>query len=252
MDLIVPQWDAPASVGALSTTRRGGASAGVFDDGGGGGGFNVGRHVGDDPAAVQANRASLARLLPSEPRWMSQVHGADVVDAAEIDAATRADASIATRPGVVCAIQTADCLPVLFADAEGRVVGAAHAGWRGLAGGVLENTVARMRDAGAGEMLAWMGPAIGPASFEVGADVLDAFVAQDGGAAEAFRPIDGTPGKYFADLYALARRRLASAGVQRIAGGGWDTFAERERFYSFRRDKVTGRMVSLIWIKQAG
>lgn len=255
---IVPDWpDAPAGIGALATTRGGGFSAPPYDDGSGGGGLNLGLHVGDDPAVVQRNRALLAQHLPGQPAYTSQVHGIAVVDAAAVQAGGPvlvADASIATTPGVVCAVMTADCLPVLFADLEGKVVGAAHAGWRGLAAGVLGETVAAMRAAGAGEITAWMGPAIGPDQFEVGADVLDSFVAgaQPGEVAQvraAFRPYPGRDGKYLADIFALARLFLARDGVTRVAGGTHCTASDAERFYSYRRDNVTGRQVSLIWLK---
>jgi YfiH family protein len=161
----------------------------------------------------------------------------------------QADASIATRRGAVCVIQTADCLPVLFCDTAGTIVGAAHAGWRGLAGGVLQNTIAGMRDAGADEILAWLGPAIGPQRFEVGEDVLNAFAAVDVKTGAAFAPVAGRPGKYLADIYRLARMMLAKVDVQRVYGGGLCTMTDDRRFYSYRRDKVTGRMASLIWIK---
>lgn len=249
MDLIIPDWNAPLEIGALSTTRRGGFSGAPYDDGSGNGGLNLGAHVGDDPEAVHANRMLLRRLLPSEPAWLSQMHGTTVVDAGEVTAATQADACIATRPGQVCVIQTADCLPVLFCDAGGRVVGGAHAGWRGLVGGVLENTVTRMRDAGAGDILAWLGPAIGPQCFEVGQEVLDAFMSRAPAMANAFSAIPGRQGKYLADIYMLARLVLQSAGVDRIAGGGMCTVSDASRFYSYRRDKLTGRMASLIWLK---
>ena len=249
-----PDWpDAPATIGALATTRLGGASRGPYDDGRGGGGFNLGLHCGDDAQAVQANRARLQALLPGRPAWIAQVHGAAVVDAADVapgGPALTGDASIAGAPGLVCAILTADCLPVLFADLEGKVVGAAHAGWRGLAGGVLGATVAAMRAAGAGEITAWLGPAIGPQAFEVGPDVKAAFeaaLAQE--AAAAFRPYPGRPGKYLADMNALARRMLARDGVVRVHGGGRCTATEADTFYSYRRDGVTGRQASLIWIK---
>lgn len=247
-DLLIPDWPAPARVRALSTTRRGGASRAPYDDGRGGGGLNLGLHVGDDPAAVRANRALLRALLPAEPAWLSQVHGSTVLAAATVRDAPRADASLATRSGAVCAVQTADCLPVLFCDLEGAVVAAAHAGWRGLAGGVLENTVRAMRAAGAGEIMAWLGPAIGPENFEVGQDVRAAFLARDPAAEQAFRERDGAPGKYLADLYLLARQALEKAGVRSIHGGGRCTVRERDLFYSYRRDGVTGRMASLIWI----
>ncbi|HYD78393.1 MAG TPA: peptidoglycan editing factor PgeF [Paucimonas sp.] len=249
MELIIPDWDAPANVGAFATTRRGGFSVPPYDDGQGGGGLNLGAHVGDRPEDVRRNRDLLGRLLPAEPAWLSQVHGKDVVDAAGVAGTPPADASIAAARGVVCVVQTADCLPVLFCAANGKVVGAAHAGWRGLAGGVLENTVAAMRAAGADEILAWLGPAIGLENFEVGEDVLSTFVSQDAASATAFKLLPGKPGKYLADIYRLARQRLIHVGVVRCHGGGSCTVADRSRFYSYRRDRETGRMASLIWIK---
>jgi YfiH family protein len=182
------------------------------------------------------------------------VHGVDVVDAATVgpDQPVRVgDASIAAEPGLVCAILTADCLPVLFADLDGRVVGAAHAGWRGLAGGVLGTTIAAMRAAGAGEITAWMGPAIGPTAFEVGLDVLDSFTAAmpNADAGSCFAPYPGRPGKYLADMFSLARMMLARDGVTRVSGGERCTATERDHFYSYRRDGVTGRQASLIWLK---
>ncbi|MGJ9416180.1 peptidoglycan editing factor PgeF [Massilia sp. CMS3.1] len=254
-DLVIPDWpDAPANIGALATTRRGGVSRVPYDDGSAGGGLNLGLHVGDDPAAVAGNRARLQALLPGRPAWISQVHGADVVDAATvgIDQSVRVgDASIATEAGVVCAILTADCLPVLFADRAGRVVGAAHAGWRGLAGGVLGQTVAAMRAAGADDITAWMGPAIGPQAFEVGQDVFDSFARAlpgiDVGFAFAARPEH--EGKYLADMCGLARRMLARDGVTSVFGGTDCTALQLDRFYSYRRDGVTGRQASLIWLK---
>lgn len=253
--IIRPDWpDLPAGVGALATTRRGGASEGPYDDGNGGGGFNLGMHCGDDPLAVHANRACLQGLLPGRPAWISQVHGVGVVDAATAgpDQPVRVgDASFATAPGVVCAILTADCLPVLFADLKGKVVGAAHAGWRGLAGGVLGTTIAAMREHGAGEITAWLGPAIGPTQFEVGQDVLDSFLAYlpENEVRPHFALYPGRPGKYLADMYALARRMLARDGVVKVHGGGYCTASERDCFYSYRRDRITGRQASLIWLK---
>jgi YfiH family protein len=250
MDLIFPDWsEALANIGALATLRHGGVSAPPYDDGLGGGGLNLGMHVGDRLEHVQRNRALLQMLLPAQPMWLSQVHGATVVDAAEAWGAPEADASVTTRRGVVCAVQTADCLPVLLSDTTGQVVGAAHAGWRGLAEGVLENTVVRMRNAGAGEILAWLGPAIGPRQFEVGAEVLDAFVARDAATRTAFEPVPDSAGKYLADIYLLARLALTRAGVTRVFGGDFCTVTDESRFYSYRRDQVTGRMASLIWIK---
>lgn len=258
--VFTPEWPGlPANVGALSTLRTGGASRVPYDDGAGGGGFNLGTHVGDDPAAVTQNRTRLRTMLPAEPAWLTQVHGNTVLDAADVQGASqanasqvdapRADASIASTPGVVCTIMTADCLPVLFCDVQGKVVGAAHAGWRGLAAGVLANTVAAMRAAGAGNILAWLGPAIGPGSFEVGDEVRQVFVAADARADVAFVPNLKAPGKYFADIYHLARLALQRQGVEHITGGGFCTVTEQERFYSYRRDGVTGRMASLIWLQ---
>lgn len=247
-DCIAPEWPGmPASVGALSTTRRGGVSGGPYGDGAGSGGLNLGLHVGDDLNTVMQNRALLQACLPGAPVWLNQVHGAHVVDAATVSGIPDADASIATRPGVVCAIMTADCLPVLFADRAGAVVGAAHAGWRGLAQGVLQNTVMRMREAGAAEITAWLGPAIGPRAFEVGAEVRAAFTDADPAAAAAFAAQAG--GNYLADIYLLARLALAGCGVQQAGGGGLCTVGDAARFYSYRRDRVTGRMASLIWIR---
>lgn len=248
-DVLIPDWPAPPSIGALSTTRRGGVSMAPYDDGAGGGGLNLGVHVGDDLQAVLANRALLRAHLPAEPAWLTQVHGVAVLEAEAVEGAPEADASMAKRTGVVCAVQTADCLPVLFCDRAGATVAAAHAGWRGLAGGVLENTVQAMRAAGATDIMAWLGPAIGPDRFEVGQEVRDAFCGRDPQAADAFRAVPGSPGKYLADIYRLARLALASAGVEQVYGGGRCTVRERDDFYSYRRDRVTGRMASLIWIK---
>lgn len=256
-DVIRPDWpDLPAGVGALATTRLGGVSAAPFDDGRGGGGLNLGLHVQDDPEAVRENRARLQSLLPGRPAWISQVHGNGVVDAAAVRPGAPVqvgDASTAHEAGVVCAILTADCLPVLFADLDGKVVGAAHAGWRGLAAGVLANTVAAMRAQGAGEITAWLGPAIGPQAFEVGEDVVEAFRAAlpDGRHEEGFRPFLGREGKYLADMSLLARRLLGRDGVSRVHGGERCTFTEGACFYSYRRDGAgSGRQASLIWLKQ--
>lgn len=255
---LVPDWPAPARVHALSTTRQGGVSKGPYGlAGGASGGLNLGTHVGDDPADVARNRERLAAHLPSMPLWLEQVHGCAVatVDhvAAPGDPVPQADASLAVAPGHVCAVMTADCLPVLLCDAQGTVVGAAHAGWRGLCNGVIEATLARMQKAAASSArwLAWLGPAIGPDAFEVGAEVRDAFLAQarpdeQAAVAAAFRA--GAPGKYLADIYALARTRLAHAGCTEVYGGDACTVADAERFYSYRRDGVTGRMASLVWL----
>lgn len=249
MELLIPQWQgAPDNVGAFSTLRQGGCSPVPYDDGGGQGGFNLGAHVQDDPRNVAGNRQLLRSILPSEPVWLNQVHGTNVVDASIVADSVDADASISTQAGVVCVMMTADCLPVLFCDVDGRVVGAAHAGWRGLAAGILENTVAAMRARGAGEMMAWLGPAIGPRHFEVGQDVLHAFLARDEASRAAFDPIVGSDNKFLADIYQLARQKLARIGVHRVSGGGLCTVSD-PRFYSYRRDRQTGRMASLIWLK---
>ncbi len=257
MELIVPTWLDVADnfadkIGALTTMRSGGVSVAPYGaealnraDGG----LNLGLHVGDNPAHVAHNRRKLQTLLPSAPLWLTQVHGIDVVEATQADQGQiEADASFTTERNTVCAIQTADCLPVLFCDSNARVVAAAHAGWRGLAHGVLEQTVARMRAAGANDILAWLGPAIGPQHFEVGADVLDAFVQVSVQNASAFQARDGQPGKYLADIYQLARNALQRVSVTRVSGGEYCTVAD-PRFYSYRRDRITGRMASLIWRK---
>jgi YfiH family protein len=252
-----PEWPGlPANIGALATTRRGGVSPAPYDDGQGGGGLNLGVHVGDQPHNVARNRAILGAGLPAEPVWLSQVHGVVVADADRVRPGDvpEADASIARSRKSVCAVLTADCLPVLFCDTDGKVVGAAHAGWRGLAGGVLQATTRSMREAGAGQIMAWLGPAIGPACFEVGSDVLQAFLtmAPDAAGASAVRaacvPIAARPGKYLADIYALARLILHRDGLTSIAGGEYCTVSNSGRFYSYRRDGVTGRQASLIWI----
>jgi polyphenol oxidase len=252
MNLIVPDWpDAPDNIGAFSTLRQGGVSSAPYDDGSGSdsGGLNLGIHVADSAANVQKNRELLRTLVPAEPAWLTQVHGTLVLDAANVRDAPEADASISTQGGVVCIVQTADCLPVLFCDTAGTVVAAAHAGWRGLANGILGQTVTHMRNAGAGEIMAWLGPAIGPGSFEVGEEVRAAFAGHGVATPDTFNDIPGKPGKYLADIYRLARKMLVAAGVAKIYGGGLCTMSDRQRFYSFRRDQITGRMASLIWIK---
>ncbi|MDT0354662.1 peptidoglycan editing factor PgeF [Herbaspirillum huttiense F1] len=248
MELLIPDWAAPANIGALTTLRAGGFSPAPYGDGQGGGGLNLGTHVDDDPALVARNRALLRRLLPSEPAWLTQVHGVAVLDAAALPDQPTADACISSTPGAVCVMMTADCLPVLFCDRAGTVVGAAHAGWRGLAGGVLEATVGAMRARGAQDIIAWLGPAIGPEQFEVGAEVREAFITQQAAAQHAFRAYPGRPGKYLADIYELARQRLASMDVHDVSGGGLCTVSD-PRFYSYRREKTTGRMGSLVWLK---
>jgi YfiH family protein len=235
---LIPDWPAPANVRAACTTRRGGSSQGAFAA------LNLAAHVGDDPEAVARNRAELRAVLelPSEPVWLEQVHGTEVIDAGR-PAPRRADASFTGVPGVVCAVLTADCLPVLLCDSAGSCVAAVHAGWRGLAAGVLENAVAALD---VPDLMAWLGPAIGPQAFEVGAEVRQAFVAPHPESAPAFTA--GEEGKWRADLYQLARFALRRAGVNDVYGGGWCTHGDPERFYSYRRDGVTGRMASVIWL----
>ena len=239
VDFLVPDWPAPANVQARQTQRAGGVSPAPWAS------LNLGDHVGDDPARVAANRSRLLAELPAPPLWLRQVHGTVVVDAATSAVDSEADASFSRVAGVVCAAMTADCLPVLFCDRAGSVVAAVHAGLRGRLAGVRESSLAAMAVA-PGEVLAWLGPAIGPESFEVGAEVRAAFVARDPASAAAFRAHGD--GKWLADLYALARQRLAAAGVAGVFGGGACTFADGERYFSFRRDGVTGRMASLIWL----
>jgi hypothetical protein len=245
-DWIVPDWPAPARVRAVMTTRSGGVSRPPFDS------FNTATHVEDEPAAVAENRRLLRQALPAEPLWLNQVHG-NLVARFGVDGLPDADASVAHEPGQVCVVQTADCLPVLFCDRGGTVVAAAHAGWRGLAGGVLEETVKAM-DVPPQDILAWMGAAIGPEAFEVGEEVREAFVSQHALAGVAFRPalpgtLDETPRKWLADIYALARIRLAAVGVEQVHGGGLCTFTDTGRFFSYRRTPRTGRMASLIWLQ---
>jgi len=237
-DCLVPDWPSPPLVRALVTTRSGGVSSGPYAS------LNLGLRTDDDPAAVAENRARLRRLLPQSPRWLAQVHGSTVVDADTLTDVPEADASVARLPGTVCAIMVADCLPILLTDRAGSCIGAAHAGWRGLAGGVIENTVARM-PVPAAELMAWIGPGIGPDAFEVGADVLEAFCAAEPERRKAFRPLHS--GKWLCDLPALARDALHRAGVSRVYGGRLCTYNDGQRFYSYRRDRVTGRMAALIW-----
>jgi len=243
-EVIAPDWPAPPAVRAAFTLRMGGVSAAPFDS------LNVGAHVGDAGAAVTENRRRVrAQLrLPAEPLWLEQVHGIEVAD---LDAARggpphlTADAAIARRAASVCAIQVADCMPVLFAARDGCAVAAAHAGWRGLAAGVLEATLARLAVAPAG-LIAWLGPAIGAAHFEVGGEVRAAFLAHDAAAAAAFTA--NTRGRWQCDLNALVRRRLSAAGVTAVFGGGWCTYSDPLRFFSYRRAGRCGRMAALIWL----
>ena len=239
--MLRPDWEAPAGVRAAFTLRAGGVSVAPYDS------LNLGAHVGDVPAAVAENRqrvhASLA--LPAEPNWLQQVHGVEVLDLDAPGSSLAADAAVTRTAGRVCVIQVADCMPVLFAARDGSAVGAAHAGWRGLAGGVLEATVRKLGVA-PDQLLAWLGPAISQEHFEVGDDVRTAFMSHDPSAAPAF--VGNPRGRWQCDLYALARRRLAALGVQDVSGGGWCTFADAARFFSYRRDGQCGRMAALIWM----
>jgi polyphenol oxidase len=243
LDFILPNWPAPANVKALQTTRVGGVSVGLYTS------LNLGAHVGDNHVFVEHNRQLLAPYLPSSPVWINQVHGIKVINASSSMGLHDADASYSKLANVVCATMTADCLPVLLCDTKGTVVAAVHAGWRGLCDGVIEAAVHEMA-VPASEVLAWLGPAIGPQSFEVGDDVRTQFIAVDPRASHAFKP---HADKWLCDLYLLAKQRLQSVGVSQIYGATINTefctYSEGERFYSFRRDNVTGRMASLIWLE---
>jgi hypothetical protein len=239
---LVPDWDAPARVRAFVTTRAGGVSGGEFAS------MNLGSRSGDDPENVARNRAIVREHLPAMPRWMAQMHGTDVADLDTLGESQvpTADAAVASQPGRVGVVLTADCMPLFLADESGGRVAVAHAGWRGMAAGVIERTVEAM-DSSPARLMAWMGPTIGPAAFEVGPEVREAFMAADPEADAAFR--SHMPGKYMADLYALARRRLARAGVTRVHGGGFCTHDETQRFFSYRRAQKSGRMGAFIWIE---
>ncbi|SDE49874.1 peptidoglycan editing factor PgeF [Paraburkholderia lycopersici] len=282
-DLLQPDWQVSPRVRALVTTRNGGVSEPPFgrwqaargeEESGEGlelpGGLNLGRGSGDDLEHVEANRARLLAHAGVPAAWLKQIHGPFVVDAgaaleaARAGAPLEADASVTAEPGIACAVMVADCMPVLFCDGAGRAVGAAHAGWRGLAAGVIERTagrVAALAGCLSAELHAYLGPAIGPAAFEVGADVRDAFMSQvehvDAAQRDAHRAATEAAfvarpdagGKYLADLPALARLRLDAHGVRHVSGGDLCTVTLRERFYSYRRDRVTGRMAALIWLQ---
>lgn len=245
-DFLRPECLVDAHIGALVSTRAGGVSAPPFDT------LNLGRSTGDDPAAVAENRRRFEAALGAPARWLTQVHGARVVRLkAAADGALEADAAVTTASGVACTVLVADCLPVLFAAPAARGVGAAHAGWRGLAAGVLEATVAALCEAAAcapAELVAWLGPCIGPRRFEVGADVLDAFGAAGAARFVAAPRPDGSA-RWLADLPGLARDRLHAAGVTRVSGGSGCTVEEPSRFFSFRRDGVTGRIAAAVWIR---
>jgi len=242
LDWIVPDWDAPPNVCAVATTRRGGCSSGAYAT------MNLGRGR-DDEAAVAENRRRFERFLPARPIPLAQVHGAGVATLERTTAVSpTADAAVTCEAGVVCSVLTADCLPVLLADRMGTAVGIAHAGWRGLAAGVLEATLAALAGFGVdrGDLVAWLGPAIGPRAFEVGADVYAAFCDTDPAADVFFAA--GRAGKWYADLYALARHRLTRAGVSHVSGGGYCTYTEAARFFSYRRERESGRMATAIWL----
>jgi len=243
-------WGAPKQIKTMITNRHGGFSQAPFES------LNLGSHVGDDPVVVQKNRDALKSLLPNEPVWLNQIHGTRVVDADEHGGGVpNADALVTTIPGQVLAIMTADCLPVLLASKDGKVIGAAHAGWRGLAAGVIEQTVALMRAKQMNqtqthtqsEILAYLGPAIGPHAFEVGSEVRDIFMAQNPASAACFEQLQ-EKGKYLADIYGLAALRLSALGIEHIEGGDECTLQNPD-YFSYRRDQKTGRMGSFIWIE---
>ncbi|WP_237060514.1 peptidoglycan editing factor PgeF [Microbulbifer sediminum] len=246
---LIPDWPAPANVRAATSMRRDGHSSGAYAA------FNLGGHVGDDAGAVEANRRQLVLelQLPSEPQWLEQIHSDRIVEAHRDGLVRTADASFSREAGTVCAVLTADCLPLLLCDRAGSIVAAVHAGWRGLATGVVRNSV-RALDCAPGELLAWLGPAIGPDAFETGVDVLELFFehAMDGAhterMAQCFRPHADKPLHFLADIYGLARAELESLGVTGIYGGNRCTFTETDDFFSYRRDGVTGRMASLVWL----
>lgn len=239
--LIIPDWQAPDTIRTLSTTRLGGFSQPPYNS------LNMGTHVGDTLSIVSRNREHLTQLgnVPDQPLWLNQIHGTEVIHASHWHADVDADAIYSDQTAQVCAIITADCLPVLFTDKHGQQVAAAHAGWRGLLHGVLENTVNQFKGLNR-DILVWLGPAIGPEQFEVGKDVYEAFIAHSPQAREAFVAINNT--HYLADIYQLAKQRLSALGITQISGGNFCTASDNDRFFSYRRDGVTGRMASLIWI----
>jgi YfiH family protein len=235
---LTPDWPAPANVHAATTLRTGGVSQGVY------GSLNPAVHVGDNAGLVNQNRRAIREMLelPSEPVWLDQIHSNRAVKAAKTGSLQQADASYTCEPEVVCAVMTADCLPLLVCNREGTHVAAIHAGWRGLLAGVIGNTVAAMQ---AQNLLVWLGPAIGPGSFEVGAEVRAAFLEKSAAFISAFK--EQGNGRWLADIYQLARIDLAALGIDKVYGGNFCTVTEHERFYSYRRDKETGRMATLIW-----
>ena len=239
---IVPDWNAPPRVRAFVTTRHGGVSRGEHAS------LNLGTRCGDDPEHVARNRLIVRESLPAMPRWLAQVHGTAVadLDRAGGNDVPAADAATVSKPGVVAAVLTADCMPLFLCEASGQRLAVVHAGWRGMSAGVIENALAAL-GAPSASVIAWMGPTIGPAAFEVGPEVREAFVAADPGAGDAF--VAHREGKFMADLYTLARRRLARAGVTRVGGGGFCTYRDSERFFSYRRVKESGRMGAFAWLE---
>ncbi len=233
-----PDWPAPTNVHAATTLRTGGVSMGEYAS------LNPATHVGDNPDAVSRNRQIIKTMLdlPSEPVWLNQTHSSRAVKAGTTGASAQADASYTDQSGVACVAMTADCLPLLVCSADGTEVAAIHAGWRGLLDGVIDNTITALQNK---DLLVWLGPAIGPERFEVGDEVRTAYAAKSAEYASAFKQ-EGQ-GKWLADIYRLARINLAALGVSKIYGGGFCTVIEHEKFYSYRRDKVTGRMATFIW-----
>ena len=244
MNAIYPNWQAPKNINALTTVRSGGVSLPPFDS------FNLGDHVCDDPKAVQQNRSLLVDKfdLPHQPLFLTQTHSTKVIELPFTGSNVEADAVYTQQANQVCLVMTADCLPVLFFNKEGTEVAAAHAGWRGLCDGILEETVAKFK-CPTSDIIAWLGPAIGPTAFQVGEEIIEQFCAFDSNAKLAFTPDLTTSGKFLGNLYQLATQRLNKLGITEISGGGHCTYTEQDKFFSYRRDKQTGRMASLIWIE---
>ncbi|TDQ56227.1 hypothetical protein EDC45_2049 [Mesocricetibacter intestinalis] len=244
MNALIPQWQAAANIRAFTTLRYGGVSKPPFDS------FNLADHVGDDKNSVKNNRTLLYQQfrLPHWPLFLNQVHGTRVISLPYTGTTPEADAVYSNKANQICLVMTADCLPVLFCNRQGTEVAAAHAGWRGLCEGVLERTLSNFNSPPS-EILAWLGPAIGPNAFQVGAEVIERFARQDENARQAFIPDPHTAGKYLGDLYQIARQRLNRLGLTEISGGEQCTYQEKDKFFSFRRDRQTGRMASLIWFE---
>jgi YfiH family protein len=240
-DFIFPHWPAPSNIKAISTTRYGGISLSPYEH------LNLGDHVGDEPHVVEQNRQHLVQSakLPEQPRWLEQVHGTTVVNSQHWHKNTQADAIFSQHTGHVCTVMTADCLPILVCNQQGDTIAAIHAGWRGLAAGIIEKTLQKF-SCDTSEIMVWLGPAIGPTQFEIGPEVYELFIANDPNDKEAFKIKD--PQHYLADIYLLARQRLEQYNVHHIYGGDFCTVSEKERFFSYRRDGITGRMASIIWI----